>query len=93
MNYKNFEFWNKEKLWKLRTEICLNSIFYCDYENSFDIPKKTCFNFFDGFLEDCFIIEEENGNHLVGCEYIFTKYDNMEALWNYFCSLEFPFGE
>ena len=36
MNYKDFEFWTKEKLWKLRKEICLGSLYLHDYENSFD---------------------------------------------------------
>ena len=64
MNYKDFEFWNKEKLWKLRKEICLGSLYLHHYENSFDIPAEICCNFFDGFVEWCWIIEEEKENGL-----------------------------
>ena len=91
MNYKNFEFWNKEKLWKLRNEICFGSMFYNNYRNSFDIPEKICFYFFDGFIDCCTIIENEKANGLKKHADICNKYDNADELWNYFCGLEYPF--
>lgn len=93
MTYKDFEFWNKEKLWKLRNEIVLNSLFFSDYKNSFGIPMRDCGNFFDGFIGNCFIIEEENENGLTIFQDIMDKYDNENDLWDYFCGLEYPFGE
>lgn len=89
-NYNDFEFWNTEKLWELRKEICLGSLFYKDYKNSFGIPEDICANFFDGFLDNCFDIEEERGNSFT-IETIYELYDNAEELWNYFCGLETPF--
>lgn len=93
MDYKDFEFWSKEKLWKLRKEICLGSMYYSDYENSFDIPKKVCCDFFDGFIDLCFIMEENESEDVIELDYIYDKYDNAEALWDYFYSMEYPFGE
>lgn len=93
MNYKEFDFWCKEKLWELRKEIILGSMYYSDYDNSFNIPRRTCFSFFDGFVEYCFIIENENENGLTEYDDIYNKYDNADELWNYFYGLEFPFGK
>lgn len=93
MDYRDFDFWNEEKLWELRKEICLGSMYYSNYENSFDIPKKVCCDFFDGFIDLCFIMESESKNGLTKLEDIYNKYDNAEALWNYFCAVEYPFGE
>ncbi len=43
--------WTKERLWNLRQEIKLGSLFIADYRNSFGVaPHKVC-DFFDGFLE------------------------------------------
>lgn len=93
MNYKDFNFWSKEKLWELRKEIRLGSLYYSDYENSFDIPKDICSNFFDGFIEWCWIIEEEKENGLREWNDILNKYDNEIELWDYFYGIEYPFGE
>lgn len=93
MNYKDFEFWNKEKLWRLRQEIILGSIFYNDYSNSFEIPLEACCDFFDGFIENCWNMEEENENGLTELQDLYDKYDNAERLWDYFYGIEYPFGE
>ena len=93
MNYKDFDFWTMGKLWKLRKEIVLGSMYYSDYENSFGIPEKACCDFFDGFVEWCFIIESEKENGLTEYEDIYKKYDNAVELWDYFYGMEYPFGE
>ena len=93
MDYKDYKFWNKEKLWKLRKEIVLGSLFYNDYKNSFDIPEKACFNFFDSFMEYCWDIESEEENGLTEWEDVINKYDNKDELWNYFYGMEYPFGD
>ena len=93
MNYKDFDFWDKEKLWKLRTEICLGSLYYHHYENSFGIPEKVCCDFFDGFVEWCWIVEDEEENGLTEWKDILDKYDNADELWDYFYGIEHPFGE
>ena len=93
MDYRDFDFWNEEKLWKLRKEICLGSMYYSDYENSFGIPKKVCCDFFDSFIDLCFFMESEENNDSTNLKYIYNKYDNAESLWNYFFAVEYPFGE
>lgn len=93
MNYKDFEFWSKEKLWKLRKEICLGSLYLHDYENSFGIPEDDCCSFFDSFIEWCWIVESEEENGLKEWEDIHKKYDNADELWDYFYGMEYPFGE
>ena len=93
MNYKDFDFWNKEKLWKLREEICLGSLYINDYENSFGVPERVCCNFFDGFVEWCWIVESEEENGLTEWKDILDKYDNADELWDYFYGIEYPFGE
>lgn len=95
MNYKNYDLWTKEKLWKLRKEICIGSLFYNDYKNSFGIPEKDCCSFFDSFIEDCWMIEDEKENEadkITKLEDLYAKYDNPDALWDYFYSMEYPFG-
>ena len=39
------------QLWKLRKEICLNSYFLKDYENSYGLDPKEVYDFFMGFLD------------------------------------------
>ena len=79
---------NKDSLWQLRQEIVLGSIYIRDYKNSFDIPEEVCFAFFDGFLDDCWDIENELENGITEVDELYAKYDNAEALWNYFCGVE-----
>ena len=92
MNYRDFKSWNIERLWELRKEICLGSMYYDDYENSFGVPKDICHDFFDGFIEMCFLMENEFENGLTKLEDIYDKYDNANDLWNYFYNIEYPFG-
>lgn len=93
MSYKEHKFWNKEKLWDLRQEICLGSLFLNDYENSFGIPKEICSYFFECFIMYYFMIEEEKENGLTDILDVYCKYNNADDLWNYFCGIEDPFGE
>lgn len=41
-----------DELMKLRREICVGSIYYTDYRNSFGIPMKEVSCYADGFEED-----------------------------------------
>lgn len=93
MDYKNYDFWTMGKLWRLRQEIVLGSMYYSHYENSFGIPEKVCCDFFDSFIEWCFIVEGEKENGFTEYQDIYKKYDNAMALWDYFCGIERPFGE
>ena len=93
-SYKNFKFWNKSKLWRLRQEICLNSLYYSDYNNSFGIDCHKVCDFFDGFLDYCESwIMDGNGGKYPTLEQIF-ELDTKEILWNYwYMFLECPFAD
>lgn len=81
----------KEKLWALRREIVLNSLFLSDYRNSFQIDPVAVSTFFDGFLEEIEMrIEEDypgfDWNRFF--DYL-PKYDNPDTLWEYYDGMEF----
>lgn len=70
---------NTTQLITLRKQIVLNSLYYSDYENDFDIdPHEVC-DFFDGYLEECEYIPDENGNML--CDSGLHGDDYYNALW------------
>jgi len=82
----------KEDLSKLRGEICLNSLFYSDYENSFGFTTHSVCDFFDGymsFLEE--ITKDETEKDSVDIDEIFAR-DNDDNLYDWYCCFEeFPF--
>lgn len=41
----------KDMLWRLRMGICLCSLYYADYRNSFDIDEHATSNFMDGYAD------------------------------------------
>lgn len=65
--------WNKQKLWRLRQEIVLNSLYLRDYENTFGIPHYIVCDFFDGYME---YLEEIN------------ETDTPENLWSWYNCFE-----
>ena len=82
---------NRDELWKLRKEICLNSLYLNDYRNSFGIPKEEVCNFFDSWLE---YLKERMIEDIDGFDdqYFFDYielYDNEEYLWEWFIGLEY----
>lgn len=92
--FKDFEFWTKEKLWQLRQEICLNSLYYSDYTNSFGIDTHKVCDFFDGFLDYCQDdLIESTGKQYPTIEEIFEM-DTADNLWDYwYLFLECPFAD
>lgn len=83
----------EEQLWKLRNEIRLGSLFTRDYRNSFGIPEENCFSFFDGYLEELGYKMEEDGISDSDFWKHVSEYDNAENLWDWYCSVEYPFGD
>lgn len=88
---KRFENFTKEDLQALRKEICLNSLFVSDYENSFGISAKSVCTFFDSYMdfiwemahEDNFIVGYPNyGDHTYS--EFFEKYDTIDNLWEWY---------
>ena len=75
----------KGKLWSLREEIVINSIYLSDYENSLDISTNDLCSFFDAYVEYLGELMEENG---VDVENRFFdelgKYDNKDNLFEFY---------
>ncbi len=89
--YKNISFWTKEKLWKLRQEIVLNSLYLHDYKNTFEIPNDICCAFFDGYMSYLSELAENKG-HVDKIEEVFAQ-DSLENLWDWFyCFEDCPFN-
>lgn len=85
---KRLEDFTKEDLEKFRSEICLNSIYYADYENSFGISRSSASAFFDGYLDFLCEIAEEDGlnpNDEKYLDIIYEKYDNIDNLQSWYC--------
>ncbi|HKM08490.1 MAG TPA: hypothetical protein VJ869_16145 [Sphaerochaeta sp.] len=84
----------KEKLWELRQEIVLNSLYYADYENSMGYTTHSVCDFFDGYLSYIGELMEEDG---FGDDHFFEQlpnYNTMENLWNWYgCFETSPFEE
>jgi hypothetical protein len=70
-------------------EVTLNSVFTNDYKNDFGIPADKCYDFFDGFVEDCWEKASNDGHE----DQALSLYDNADALYEYYKSLELPFGD
>lgn len=71
---------NKE-IYALRKEICLNSLFIKDYANSFGIsPEEVC-DFFTGYVDYLYEINELDTDDFFE---IVDMYDNYNNLVNYF---------
>ena len=72
----------KNKLWKLRQEIVLNSLFVADYQNSFGYTAKSVCDFFDGYMDylDQLAIEEYGNDRSL--EQILS-FDDAENLHNW----------
>ena len=80
---------NKDKLWELRKEICLNSIMYADYENSFGLNTHDCCDFFDGYCDYICELYEEEFNKSIDDLFDVFKLDTIDNLWDFYCCFEF----
>lgn len=84
-SYKNFKFWNPSKLYNLRKEIILNSLYISDYRNTFNIPREKVCDFFEGYVD--FLSDSMPVNVSINDDEYFTllrELDNKETLWEYF---------
>lgn len=80
--------WTEDKLWELRMEITLNSLYVASYTNSFGIdPSKVC-DFFDGYMEYLEEIASEEYGQSVTLDQIFS-FDNADNLYNWFGCFEY----
>lgn len=77
----------KQELQKLRNEITLNSLYTRDYENSFNIDTRQVQDFFDGWLEYCYLENEEYLSTLGHTQYydeLFKIANNIDLLYDYY---------
>jgi hypothetical protein len=75
--------WTQDKLWELRQQITLNSLFISDYENFMGVDAHVVSDFFDSYVdyleEQC----EDKYCRTPTMEEIFAE-DNPDNLWNWF---------
>lgn len=80
----------QKRLWQLRRQIPLCSLFYSDYRNSFDIDEHAVCDFFDGYADYLAELMNEDcpgrGNNFF-YDYL-EQYDTSENLWNWYCCFE-----
>lgn len=83
-----FQDLNSVLLWKLRSEIILNSLYIGDYQNSFEFEPESIAYFFDGYLE--YLYELANGEGLEDIELtdLVDRYDNPDTLFEYYWGLD-----
>ena len=81
----------KNKLWKLRKEIILDSVYISDYRNSFGFDENLVASFFEGYSSFLWEkVTEEHGHN--SDERMIEEYDNKDNLWSwYLCYDENPF--
>ena len=85
--------WSKEKLWEMRKEIKLNSIYVNDYVNSFGVTTDDCCNFFDGFIEYIAELAMDKYGAIPDNEWYdrLFEFDTPDDLWDwYYCFDENP---
>lgn len=73
---------------ELRKQICLNSLFYDDYENDFGFDRHSVGDFFDGYMEYLSDLAGEGAK----IEDIF-KLDTTENLIEWYYCMEIPEGK
>lgn len=77
----------KQELKQLRNEIILNSLYTSDYENSFDINPRQVQDFFDGWLEYCYLENEDYLSEFDDNQYfdeLFKIANNIDNLVDYY---------
>jgi len=75
------------RLWNLRRQIVLNSLFQDDYRNGYGIDPAEAQSFFDGYVDFLYGLAEEDGffdTHLEDDAFaVLGAYDTPQNLWGY----------
>lgn len=80
--------WSKNKLWALRQQITLGSLYFKDYRNELGVEEHTCFNFFDGYLDYLEELMKEDGIPDDQAWDYLKYYNTREELWNWYGCFE-----
>ena len=81
----------KQELQQLRNEITLNSLYTSDYNNSFNIDPRQVQDFFDSWLECCYLDDEEYLSEFDNNQYydeLFKIANNIDTLYDYYISFD-----
>ena len=81
---KKFEDLSQSELWGLRMEVCVDSSFVCDYENSYGFDANAVCNFFDGYYFFMWELATEEHGKDVTHDFVMETYDNENTLWRWF---------
>lgn len=81
---KRLQDFTREDLAKFRSEICLNSMYYSDYRNSFGITKECASLFFDSYLSFISDLASEDGFKWDYAEPASTYYQEGYHTWEEF---------
>lgn len=78
--------YGKNKLWNIRKNIVLCSLYINDYDNKFNYDNDLMFNFFEGYCEYLGELMEENIKNYNDSNFFdyLPQYDNKNNLWNYY---------
>ena len=80
--------WSENKLWALRQQITLGSIYFKDYQNELGVEEHTCSDFFDGYLDYLEELMKEDGIPDDRAWDYLKYYDTREELWNWYGCFE-----
>lgn len=75
--------WTQDKLWELRQQIRLNSLYVADYDNSMGVDALDASEFFDSYVNYLEEQYEDKYCKTPTIEEIFAE-DSSENLWNLF---------
>lgn len=85
--FVKFDQFGIRKLWNLRKEVAVGSVYTDDYKNSYSIAAESMASFFDGYVDFMFELanEEHPRMNKITFDWVMAHYDNMKTLWQWYC--------
>lgn len=82
----------KRKLWNIRQDVILCSLYYKDYNNRYGYNPYTMCDFFDGYAEYLDELMQETVKGYTDAMFFdrLNEYDTPENLYDWYCCLERP---
>lgn len=86
---QKFEELTQRKLWNLRKQVVVNSIYICDYQNNKGFSADSMCSFFEGYYDFLWeLAEEDNNGKELTHDKVMGNYDNSENLWRWYCCFD-----